>query len=1017
MRAVGADTCSDFYSSTILSRRKHVTVLLGTTSMNPEPHVAKLYNMKEIRDSSLLQFVNDPSCLQYIQHPRLLRCYGCRINPRRDTATIFEEFGQVSLQKLITEHRKAGSCFSESALWTIAAAITNLLQYLHQHDNKTFHNAVSNNAINMGSMTHGNLKPSNVYVTHQKDISVFGLSDVKVTHPAVYRNFGTSRNAAGRQIDELIYHAPEVLNTLTVPSPPGISAYDANTACCGAAPDLWSLGIILYEMLALAKPDHANRTILSRLDNPEAVSALPDLDLSATYSTDILNFISQLLNPDPLQRPRIHSILLTGPIMSILQGSPLISPSRQKNSEVFPSHPRLLIKEPIIRENVLDAVSINTRNREHIAEDVTISGLSNIDHREAPSMDTHTPATHKAEMDLETVIEVLNSSNRIVQPSSASKRSPSTKKVNDYICTSSPSRDHLPVAKTAIHLTESYVAAQASAVDDTDDNLALEMNADSNSGSETMDFCPAPLSNPPNPTRKDHSQIETPSIMQDRPLRSLTNIERILQPGMLTTINEDGPERASTCTRAQGKQHEGRQASTQNRSLSARPRQMRPINPYKVRTESQRLVPLLISNTPSNGSTSKYSYRNPDDPLVYKQIYVRGALPNNRRVADDTRADVSHIVFGPSPATYVSFDTGGSSSIRSQSVSTRSKENTVLNHASYDGVSADSRSIQSALPRRSSSHGHRPADRKMISWRSKEEAIATSHQVKRDKKGNTQLMLAALSNNIRAVHEHISQAGLQNRFGFTAMMIAAKRGFVEIVRVLMSQEAGITTKRKCGVPSATALILAAMCGQAEVVYLLHEKERCIQDKSGMTALMHAAMRGYTDIVLILRSAEARKRDFHGCTALLMATEYNRLDIIKLLVDQEAQMSTTEGYKYGSGFTALMCAARLGFVQAVELLVKKEANMMHMPADRETGGFTALVWAAREGQLACIKALAPYEASLSGSLAIIEGEKSLTNSKAKKQRIRSLIRKYMNPDETETPSLNKSSSRVLRTCDI
>lgn len=1003
MRTVGADACSDFYSSTILSRRKYVTVLLGTTYTTPEPHVAKLYNMKEIRESSLLQFVNDPHCLQYIQHPRLLRCYGCRVNPRRDTVTLFEEFGQVSLQKLILEHRKTGKCFSESALWSIAAAVASLLQYLHQHDNKTFYNAVSNNTINMGSMVHGNLKPSNVYITHQKDISSFGLSDVKITHPAIYRNFGTSRNSAGKQIDELIYHAPEILNALATPTPPGISAYDANTACCGAAPDLWSLGIILYEMMALAKPSHTNQTVLSRLDNhnPGTITAMPDLDLSDTYSTDLLNVITQLLSPDPLQRPRIQSLLLTGPIMSILQGSPPLSPLRQRRPEAFPAHPGLLIKGPIVRE--------------HALEDVTISGLSNIDHRDLSVVDADASSARKREMDLETVIKVLNTGNKSAQQLSTSK--PPATALNDPISTGNLLHEPLPVIKTAIHLTGSCDNSQRSIAGDSEDNLALDMDAGSNSGSETMDFCPAPLSNPPNPTKKEHSQAETPSIMQDRPLRNFVHSSRVLQPGVLETINEDSPERASTCTRLRAKQHERQSESIQSRSLSARPRQMRPANPYKARMSTHELVSLLISNTPSNGSTSKYSYRNPEDPLVYKQIYVRGTLPSSRHTSDGMHADISHTIFGLSPANYVSFDATRSSSIRSQSLSSRSRENTVLNQASHDGLSGDSRSVHSALPQRSSSQGHRPADRKMISWRSKEDAIANAHQVKRDKKGNTQLMLAALSNNLKAVHEYASQAGLQNKFGFTAMMIAAKRGFVEIVKILMNQESGITTKRKCGVPSATALILAAMCGQAEIVYLLHEKERGIQDKSGMTALMHAAMRGYTDIVLILRSAEARKRDFHGCTALLMATEYNRLDIIKLLIDQEAQMSTTDGYKYGSGFTALMCAARLGFVQAVELLVKKEANMMHMPADRETGGFTALVWAAREGHLACIKVLAPYEAALSGGLAIVEGEKSLTNSKVKKQRIRSLIRRHMCPDEMEGSVLARSSTRVLRTCDI
>lgn len=191
--------------------------------------------------------------------------------------------------------------------------------------------------------------------------------------------------------------------------------------------------------MALAKPSHTNQTVLSRLDNhnPGTITAMPDLDLSDTYSTNLLNVITQLLSPDPLQRPRIQSLLLTGPIMSILQGSPPLSPLRQRRPEAFPAHPGLLIKGPTVRE--------------HALEDVTISGLSNIDHRDLSVVDADASSARKREMDLETVIKVLNTGNKNAQQLSTSK--PPATALNDPISTGNLLHEPLPVIKTAIHLT------------------------------------------------------------------------------------------------------------------------------------------------------------------------------------------------------------------------------------------------------------------------------------------------------------------------------------------------------------------------------------------------------------------------------------------------------------------------------------------------------------------------------------------------------------------------------------
>ena len=123
--------------------------------------------------------------------------------------------------------------------------------------------------------------------------------------------------------------------------------------------------------------------------------------------------------------------------------------------------------------------------------------------------------------------------------------------------------------------------------------------------------------------------------------------------------------------------------------------------------------------------------------------------------------------------------------------------------------------------------------------------------------------------------------------GTTALDIAAHRGHVEVVRVLLQApaiEVNHTTKS-----AITALAMACAKGHQDVVTLLLEKgaDPNITFDSGIAPLHLACLRGRTDIVKILLDAGA---DMDGETAIITADEvtdsYTPYGIVELMGHRE-----------------------------------------------------------------------------------------------------------------------------------
>ncbi len=120
----------------------------------------------------------------------------------------------------------------------------------------------------------------------------------------------------------------------------------------------------------------------------------------------------------------------------------------------------------------------------------------------------------------------------------------------------------------------------------------------------------------------------------------------------------------------------------------------------------------------------------------------------------------------------------------------------------------------------------------------------------------TNLFTYVENNDIQSVQTHIKNGeniNLTNDSLYTPLMIAAKKGYLEIVKILVQAHANLDHQAKNG---ETALILAASHHNRDIVrYLIDNGANVnIRDNNRNTALTIAAKKGFPRISKMLRDA-------------------------------------------------------------------------------------------------------------------------------------------------------------------
>eukprot|EP00941_MAST-03F_sp_MAST-3F-sp1_P003419 g3419.t1 len=161
----------------------------------------------------------------------------------------------------------------------------------------------------------------------------------------------------------------------------------------------------------------------------------------------------------------------------------------------------------------------------------------------------------------------------------------------------------------------------------------------------------------------------------------------------------------------------------------------------------------------------------------------------------------------------------------------------------------------------------------------------------RNKRGNTPLLLAASHNRLDVVEQLVvrmskEEIDIQNLNGDSAVLAAASRGYVSIVRyLLMEGKAEIDKTNRAG---CTALAIAAKKGHLRTVHVLLEFDAnpCARNPtSGNEPLHNACWKGHAEVasLVLKKGADIFKRNVKGNTPLHCACFRGHLRLVKLLL--------------------------------------------------------------------------------------------------------------------------------------
>ncbi|KAA0165770.1 hypothetical protein FNF31_01747 [Cafeteria roenbergensis] len=278
-------------------RRTGLTVVVKQIDVHSMDHEGRVAARAE---AVLLSKLAHPSILHH--HESFEDLVATDEGPARRTLCIVTEFcdrGDLTSQ---IQQRK-GSHFPESEVLEILAQICLALSYIHSR-----------------KVLHRDLKPQNVFVSRDGSIRLgdFGIARV------LRHTFELAKTVVGTPI----YLAPEVVESKPY----------------GARADVWSLGVVLYEVMALRRP-FSGSTIPSLVRRILRGKYAP---LPSHYSEELRGLAHLMLSKSPGSRPSVAAVLQLPMMRPAVEK--FIGHCRAKRAgiapEVLPRELRFLLEAP-----------------------------------------------------------------------------------------------------------------------------------------------------------------------------------------------------------------------------------------------------------------------------------------------------------------------------------------------------------------------------------------------------------------------------------------------------------------------------------------------------------------------------------------------------------------------------------------------------------------------------------------------------------------------------------------------
>jgi len=270
--------------------------------------------------------------LVFLAHdPRLLRQVALKI-PRLDalvTGHLSDRFMREAKAAALLSHPHIVTVFDAGfvgpAVYVASQFVSgpNLAQWLVQHPGQispleaakivsslasAIQHAHSRNVI------HRDLKPSNIQIDHSNPLSESLAECVRIT------DFGLARIETGSEASQPATASGAVIGTPAYMSP---EQARGDTAACGAAADIYSLGAILYELLT-GKPPHLKSSVPATLRAVELEEPVAPTRIKPNIDRDLEAICLKCLEKQPEQR-YTSAFSLEADLQRFIQGEPVFA--------------------------------------------------------------------------------------------------------------------------------------------------------------------------------------------------------------------------------------------------------------------------------------------------------------------------------------------------------------------------------------------------------------------------------------------------------------------------------------------------------------------------------------------------------------------------------------------------------------------------------------------------------------------------------------------------------------------
>lgn len=216
---------------------------------------------------------NEIECMKLCNHNMVVKFYDSYFTPDNTHSMIIMEYADMDdLKTVICGKRshnirlKIHSYFDESKILYTFCQIIKGISHIHNKN-----------------IIHRDIKPENIYMTSNNQIKIGDFHLSKIYEDDVYNVSDNER------VGTPYYVAPEIWKN---------ESYNAKL-------DVWALGVVLYELVALRCPFFSHE--LDELENlilKGKYDQIPDC-----YSIELQNLIDSMLCQDPKGRPTITKII------------------------------------------------------------------------------------------------------------------------------------------------------------------------------------------------------------------------------------------------------------------------------------------------------------------------------------------------------------------------------------------------------------------------------------------------------------------------------------------------------------------------------------------------------------------------------------------------------------------------------------------------------------------------------------------------------------------------------------